>query len=510
LGQMMIERLAVEELVGFERAELSFGEGLIVFTGPSGAGKSVLMGAILALFGLSVPQARLSEIDLVGDFGVEKYGYEPDEPLTIKAIKKEKSRYFLAGQSISKKVLQKIFAPHVHYLHQRDNAFFEARNLLELLDGSIAKREFLEAREAYRKAYGRWRSLREELEELLRMEQKNEELKEFLAFEISRIERIDPKPGEYEELLALKKELSRREKRLEAIARAEGIFEYEGAVAEALTLLERDGSFFEGAMAELREIFESERARLEELGEMDVEGVLERIEALSSLKRRYGSVEEALEALRQKREELKRLENLAFEKERLQKEVEEAKRETERLAEVLTHYRREGAQRLQERINRYLPSLKMPKASFVLETKEPGPEGADLVKISLDGVPLEKISSGEYNRLRLAVMAASGTGRGILILDEIDANISGEESMAVAKILKELARSHQIFAISHQAQLASSADHHFLVAKEGGKSVVRPIEGEDRVAEIARIISGEEITSEAKEFAKKMLKEKRC
>jgi len=93
-----------------------------------------------------------------------------------------------------------------------------------------------------------------------------------------------------------------------------------------------------------------------------------------------------------------------------------------------------------------------------------------------------------------------------LILDEIDANLSGKESMSVAKVLKILSQKYQIFAISHQPQLSSQADSHFLVTKEEGVSMVKLLNKDERIVELARMVSGEEVSGEATQFAKKLLK----
>lgn len=95
---------------------------------------------------------------------------------------------------------------------------------------------------------------------------------------------------------------------------------------------------------------------------------------------------------------------------------------------------------------------------------------------------------------------------GILFLDEIDANLSGKESDAISKVLKKLSNSYQIFAISHQPQLTSSADQHFLVDKLNGKSFVKELNSKEKINEIARMISGEKVTPEALDFAKNLLK----
>ncbi len=507
----MVERLLIREYLSFKEAVLEFRPGLVVFTGPSGAGKSILINALLALFGLRPQEAKLSEMVTQLPLELERYGIEEQDEVIGRAVKKEKVRYFLNDQTISKRALAELFGPYASYLGQKDLTFFESSNLLSMLDDFVEDLRYPQLLQKLKKTFREWAAKKKELEVLEEKEKKSQELKEFLEFEIQKIASVDPKKGEYEELMQIKKELSKKEKISESITEAERIFEYEGSVIRALETIGADGEFFESAMNELREIFGSERNRLEELEEMDVEEVLDRLEQLSSLKRRYGSIEEALEQLRNKQEELMRLENITFEKRSLQKDVERLGRKMEELASEVTQKREAAAEVFEKRVNEYLLHLRLPTASITLYSGELGPRGKDQALVQLGGVEFKKISSGEYNRLRLAFLAAWSDVRskgGILILDEIDANISGEESMAVAKILQKLAKSYQIFAISHQAQLASRADQHFLVTKKDGRSRVQELTHEKREEEIARIISGETITQEAKSFAKKLLKER--
>jgi DNA repair protein RecN (Recombination protein N) len=128
----------------------------------------------------------------------------------------------------------------------------------------------------------------------------------------------------------------------------------------------------------------------------------------------------------------------------------------------------------------------------------------------MNKTPIDSVSSGEFNRIRLAIFAtrvelAQDDTVSVLIFDEIDANISGDESMQVAKLIKFLSSKYQIFAISHQPHLSSLADRHFLVSKEGNSSIVIELDIDSRVNEIARIISGADCSIEAIGYAKKML-----
>ena len=305
-----------------------------------------------------------------------------------------------------------------------------------------------------------------------------------------------------------KKLLSKKEKIEEAISKASLIFELESNVVDALNLIERDSSFFSDAINTLQIELESAKDELSELDELDIEALLDRLEALSSLKSRYGSIEEALNYLEDKKEELKRYENIEFEKEELLKRSKKLLSELKTLGTKLTNFRKEAIESINKEIKEYCKKLFLEDIVFSLKEDEISINGFDKVEVNLAKTTLNKVSSGELNRIRLAFLSVSSKYRqsgGVLILDEIDANLSGKESMSVAKVLKELSNSYQIFAISHQPQLSSYAKEHFLVYKENDKSFVKRLDENKRVDELSRMISGDKITKEAKEFAKKML-----
>ena len=132
-------------------------------------------------------------------------------------------------------------------------------------------------------------------------------------------------------------------------------------------------------------------------------------------------------------------------------------------------------------------------------------------KINFGDKNFDKLSSGEFNRLRLSYLSAIGnltnSDGGILFLDEIDANLSGKESFAISKVLSQLSKTYQVFAISHQPQLTASANQHFLITKQNGKSFANELSFDERVEEISRMISLDEIGEDAKNYAIKLLKE---
>lgn len=509
----MITRIYLKDCLSFEEVDLEFKKGLNIFTGPSGAGKSILMQAILSLFALTEVKANIGEV-LLNDSKIsdESYDLAYDDDIIIKSIKKDKVRYFLNNQSVSKKNLNDFSLKLIKHLNLKDTSEFDSFKLLDFLDKLTLqkKKEFKNIKEDFNTSYKKLLYVKKELQKILDDESKLEDLKEFARFEIDKIEQINPSIDEYEELNLVKKRLAKKEKIELAIKKASGIMEFNQNVTAALELMEVDSSFFDETMNELNNIFEKFNDSLHELDDINIENVLDRIEKLSALQKRFGSIEECLKYKEQKKEELASYENIFFQKEKLEKEFNELNTNLILLAKEISQYRKESSLILEEKINEYLKFLYLSNAKIIINEKTLDFSGFDEVSFELNGVSLETISSGEYNRLRLALLTSMSefdiVDNGILFLDEIDANLSGKESDAISKVLKKLSNSYQIFAISHQPQLTSSADQHFLVDKISGKSFVKELNNNEKVNEIARMISGEKVTPEALDFAKNLLK----
>lgn len=507
----MIRRVLIKDNLSFKEANLELESGLVVFTGLSGAGKSVLFKGILSAFALAESEAKVVELELDDELDLEAFGIESEEVNTFKLLKDKNIKYFINNQNIAKKSLNTLSKGFVKYLSFKENNEFSNENFLKLLDHLEAKKDmkFLEFKEEFKLLYEEFYSANKELQSIKEEEQKIEELKELAQIQIQKIQKIKPKIGEYEELMSLKKKLSKKDKIEAAWAKAGEIFALEKSVLEALNLSEVDSSFFSECLNELRIIAENQS--FDEM-DFDIEYVLDRIEALSSLIARHGSEQEALEFLELKKKELEHYENLAFEKKGLEDRVVLLVKKLEENALLLSTKRKEHLSELENLLNAYLEKLYMKNISLKLEkSEEISYQGQDECLLQMGQTSLKNLSSGELNRLRLAFIATScavlNAGKGIIFLDEIDANLSGKEAMSIAKVLDELARYYQIFAISHLPQLSSYAKNHFLVEKKEGISMVRKLEKDERIKELARMVSGEVVNQEALSFAKTLLED---
>ncbi|WP_457563558.1 AAA family ATPase [Caminibacter pacificus] len=512
----MIERVYLKEYVTFDEVELEFNEvelefskGLIVFTGPSGAGKSVLMRGILSIFGFFDVNAKISEAIIDNKLDLSDYGIETDDEIIFKQIKKNKSRYFINNQAVSKKIVKEIAKKFIDYLSLREINEFQSENIIKVLDKIVAEKDYYVKLEEYKKLFEEYKNLKKKLEEIEQNEKNAKERIEFLKFELSKIEEINPKPDEFDELMKIKKDLSKIEKIKEKAYEVERIFEFENSVYEFLDMIEEDSEFFSNAMNELRIAIDKAHEKAEFLENVDIEEVLERLSNLQELIRRFGSIEEALRYYEEKKEELSLLENLTFEKTNLQKELQQIDTKLHEIADYLHEKRKKAAEIFEKKLNSYLKKLYMPSAEVNVKKEALNPLGADIAEIVVNDIDINTISTGEFNRLRVALLAGKleySDEEKTLFLDEIDANLSGEESMSVAEVLKLLSKKYQIFAISHQPQLASIANKHFLVTKNENKSFVKELNENERIEEIARIIGGKEKSQKAIEYAKELLK----
>jgi DNA repair protein RecN (Recombination protein N) len=267
-------------------------------------------------------------------------------------------------------------------------------------------------------------------------------------------------------------------------------------------------------MGEYASRVEDDPARLDQ--------VRRRQDLLFRLKARYGpTLAEVVAAGRAARAELDELGASTLDESRLRTQLDAARQEHARLAADLSAKRRKGAKRLDTEVNRLLPELAMPGGRFVtvLEPLDaPGAYGAESVEFRVaanpgfEPGPLDRVASGgELSRIMLALKAilARHDRLASLIFDEIDAGIGGAAALVVAQRLRDVAREHQVFVVTHLPQIAAAADHHLHVEKEerGGRAstAVNVLGEEQRVGEIARMLGGEAGSGTGRAHARELL-----
>ena len=211
----MINRFYLENYLSFEKIDLEFDKGLVVFTGPSGAGKSVLMSSILSLFGTTDNNAKLSEI-VLEDLNIvdENYGIEENDEIIIKQTTGIKTRYLLNNQTVSKKNLKIFTSNFSKHLHLKDTSDFDSKKIVKFLDflTTLNNKKYQTVLDEFNTKYSEYHILNKRLNKILEDEKELDDLIENTKFEIGKITKIDPKIDEYDELKELKSNLTKKDK----------------------------------------------------------------------------------------------------------------------------------------------------------------------------------------------------------------------------------------------------------------------------------------------------------
>ncbi len=505
----------MQEYFSFDKVQIDFHKGLNVFSGPSGAGKSILLREIVSLFGFEKSGSTISEITIDNSpLQLDDYALKYNDELYIKQISTSKSsKYTLNSQNIKKTQLKEVFSNYARHLHLKDLKDFDSAKNIEFLDFLASKQDesFESALLNYKDLFSQYKELTIKLNELLKAQTNTDELQERLQYELDRINETNPKEGEYEELLSLKNKLSLKDKISKEVEDGSLCFSTSSHISKALKLLGEDelASNFDDIINEASFCISKAMDSFGE--EQEIEQILNKIEKLGYLVKKYGDIKTAINRAGELRVQLDELDDISFNISLTQKKINELDGKLKEASMTLSLKRNNYIPILNEHINKYLKMLYLKDATLKLESKANDTNGCDELVFGIDGVDINKLSSGEFNRFRLALLCAKSEfdfdSNGVLFLDEIDANLSGKESASIAKVLQHLAKTYQIFAISHQPQLSAYASKHYLVSKTNGASSVKALDHEERIKEISRIISGENITQEAIDFATSLLQE---
>lgn len=537
----MLRTLYLKNVALVDEAEIAFSEGLNVLSGETGAGKSVILDSIDFVLGAKADKGMIrsgqSECSVRAEFSCDPELLRPvleeldleesDTLLIVRRLNADgRSSLRVNGCPMTAAMLRKLTSRLVDVHGQSEHFFLlKEANQLRLLDQIAGTRE---AREKVGELLKERRVLQEKLSSLGGDEGERERRADILRFQIEELENAALKEGEEEELLALRAKYQNAEKILGGLKTVRDAILSDGGAADAVNTAHRGllsivryGDYdalserLENALAELEDIGQTAESLAEELDidEREAERVESRLDEIRSLKKKYGgSVEEALSFLARAREELSLLENSAEECEKLRARLENNSVLLYAACRKLTELRKAGAEGFTERVVGELRTLNIPSARFEIAFEPYSEE--DLPRVNSDGLdrvrflfsanagepPKELgkiISGGEMSRFMLAVKAQlSSLGSiGTYIFDEIDAGIGGKTARVVAEKFSAIARSTQIIAVSHLAQIAAFADREFLIEKQeaAGRtfSRIRLLGEEERREELVRLLGGD-------------------
>jgi DNA repair protein RecN (Recombination protein N) len=553
----MLLELVVENYAVVERLRVRFHAGLNILTGETGSGKSIVVDAVALLLGgrasaesvrSGAERARVSGIfempastvfrEVLAEAGIEP---EEDELLVEREILANgKSRAFLNSRPVTATLLKDLalFLGDIHGQHDQQRLFSHdaQRDIVDEYGAQPALGE------RAGNVYAAWRAVAADLEDLDRAEQERLRLADLWAFQRNEISSVSPLPNEDVELDQERRRLGNANRLAEAAAGAlEALYDAEESASNSLRAALRrmeEICRIDSSVNEVRDALKPAEASIQDasyalrdyLGKLEADpGRLEEVEtrlaAIERLKRKYGATVEVVLAYgADLTRQLEEAETTGERREKLQAEHARLGKDYETAAAALTEFRKKAAKKLEKRIETELAQLAMEKTLFRIEVA-PAPwsaHGSDVVRflvspnVGEEPKPLEKIASGgELSRIALALKTCIAevkkqTMPPTLVFDEVDTGIGGAVAESVGRRLKKLAASQQVLCVTHLAQIAGFADHHYTVEKREAKgrisASIEELSPSDRVKEIGRMIAGANLTPEALKHAEQLLK----
>lgn len=561
----MLKALHIKNYVLIDSLDIEFPAGLVIITGQTGAGKSILLGALSLVMG---SRADSSVIGAAGDNCVVEAEFEVNDEdgslrqyldeneidfdpvdgkgqLTIRRILNSngRSRSFVNDSPAPLKVLSMLSSRLIDIHSQHETMLLRDKQFqMSMLDHFAGDSGLLQS---CRTRWERLTGLKNDLDEVNANLSRTNAEKDYNQAQFERLDSAHLKDGELEELETEQKQLANAEEIKSSLYQVENYFSPSGDDAqddrmsidsmlkESSRILDKLSSYIPSVSA-LSERIESARLELDdvlsevsdlesgtEISDERLQEVEERLSLLYDLLKKYSctQVSELIELRDRLSESLADTSVLEARKSALEKEIGEAEKDLADACSDLHDARAKAVPSFSENICNSIRSLELDRAVFdvVLEPGKPGPDGSDtiLFRFSSTGkspVDVAKCASGgEMSRIMLCLkaMMARYTNMPSMIFDEIDTGVSGSVADKMGSMICSMGDYMQVFAITHLPQVAAKGDAHYIVTKEfdGDRAIssIRKISGEDRVMEVARILSGSRVTPEAIANAESLL-----
>lgn len=558
----MLLELRISNFAVIDKLHIPFKPGLNIISGETGAGKSVLLKGLALLMGVKGSSdiirhgsdraeveglfdlhSRPDVIDRLAELGIST----EEKLLAVKrTIMDEKSRVYLNGSISSLNQLREVISPLIeingHYAPLIEmTGQHENRNLLspnyhlELLDlyaqvGGL--------RGEYQKVYTAWSQAKKELDQLKESLQSRAQRLDYLEYQIAEIKKLNLTVGEEETLTQDIQKLKGRAKAFEFVQFAQGVLvDGDESVLRQLKLLLNKTKTNEAITGlELNEKVEALCTQAEDLayeiskslkGTEESENRLDELESrlsdLRKVQKKFGkSLDEVLLAQAGLETELNQLKQADDRMKSLRSEIQKFELTLKEKAKKLGEIRRSQAVELSRLVNIELKDLNMKGVQFSVLTCEAenfGPTGKDTIEFQTQmgqeqAKGIAKVASGgELSRILLSLKQVIGSGREerTFLFDEVDTGVSGPTAEKVGKKLRSISKGHQVILVTHLPQVAAYGNSHFLISKklvkDRAQSEVIELTSQERIQEIARLISGEKITKTSLEHAESLLQQ---
>ncbi len=560
----MLSSLHIENIAVIKSVDIDFGKGFSAFTGETGAGKSILIDSINLMLGNRADRELIRKgeeralVSAVFDsltpqtrVALSAVGIEPDEDgllmiqRTITADGHSSVR--INGRAVTLSVLREVGAALIHIHGQNDNRLLtDAENHIRILDAYAGDAAALAT---YTAAYKELLELRRQIKEVTGDEGERLRLLEMLQYQVADIDNYNLKPGEEEKLEEKRSRLQNAEKIAKQTSFAYRALKgsEKGSVTYILSRVIQSLQQLQDIIpqtAGMSQKLEDFMWQIDDIAERiyDLSGesdgdptellnkVEARLDAINKLCRKYGKDIEAILAFRENAAvRISKLQSADDRLIQLREQEKECVARAAKAAAELRACRIAAAARLQQEITDALAFLDMPRVHFVIrveaqyENEEPvfdkygGDSISFLISTNIGETPspLAKIASGgELSRIMLSLKSVIADKDGIptVVYDEIDTGVSGKTARKIGIKLQKSAEKSQILCVTHSAQIASLADHHFAIKKQEvdnrASTSVQTLDREARVAEIARILGGLSVTDAQRQAAQDMLEGK--
>ena len=544
---MSLQRISLRDFVIVRQLELEFGAGFTVLSGETGAGKSILIDALQLVLGAradaSVVREGATRSELCAEFStpvhlhpwLQDNGFDTADDLLLKRSidAQGKSRAWINGSPATATQLREI-GDQLLDIH--------GQHAWQSLTRPSAVRELLDAyaqipAQALQSLWNEWRQSLQTLEHARLAQDQLQQERERLSWQIGEVDKLAPGADEWDELNAQHTRLSHAQTLLDAAQTALTHLQEEDAahshLAQAVKALQEQATI-EAEFQQLSDQLASALAQAEDAAhslqawlrraDLDPQGLAEidaRMGLWVGLSRRYKRTPQELPALYLGwQQELVKL-DAAVDLASLHAAEQQAKSAFMTEARKRSQARQKAAPKLAASITQAMQNLGMQGGQFQVELQalqEPASHGLEEVQFLVAGHagstprPVGKVASGgELSRIALAIaVTTSQLGAAqTLIFDEVDAGVGGAVAETVGRLMKQLGKDRQVLAVTHLPQVAACADHHWVVSKhadkEGVASQVTPASGEQRVAEIARMLGGERLSDTTHAHAREML-----
>ena len=545
----MLESIYIENFAIIDRLEVDFHNHMTVLTGETGAGKSIIIDAIGQLMGnrsqSSFIKADCDECFIEGVFTIAKspvlnklkeYRIDYEDKLVVsKSFNRDnKSIIKINYRNVSKMVLQSIMADLIDIHSQFEtHSLFDAENHLIILDEFI-NQPLKKLFQTYSLAYRTYREINRDYQKALNEELSDEQL-EFYQAQLAEINSLDLEELDEDELEREKKLLQSYEKTNEQISKYRQYMNGDrGALAtlsNALSELEElnDNPQYQNTYERMYDLYynlidlddeiinEFNSTNFDEYRLNEIQEVFFK---LNRLKRKYG---QSIEAIKEAKEDLE-MKVAAFNNREtylndLKKQLDIAYQETKSIAEQITRLRQSKAKEFTELVTKELKSLYLDKVVFKVDFKlvdfqKNGQDNVEFLISTNAGQtlkPLNKVASGgEMSRIMLAIkiLSLSSSSVETIIFDEADTGVSGKVAESIGAKMKYISKQHQVLCITHLAQVAAFAKNHYLIQKSSNDNYtnvkIKELSYDQSINEIAKLISGKEVSQESINHAKKL------